>query len=139
VDRYSLVLLEARAGVAVAHRRLGPSSSATTSTSDRALPSSAVQVRCWSRPTTTTRLPLDSEVAACSAWSRHTTTVKNDGSCSRRPDTSVRFVRRLVFERRIAYVKLGRHVRIPAGDLAAFIAAGRVEIGELPTLTRRGA
>ena len=31
------------AGVAVAHRRLGPSSSATTSTADRALPSSAVQ------------------------------------------------------------------------------------------------
>ena len=26
--------------------------------------------------------------------------------------TSVRFVRRLVLERRIAYVKLGRHVRI---------------------------
>ena len=38
--------------------RLGPSSSATTSTVDRALPSSAVQARCWSRPTTTTRLPL---------------------------------------------------------------------------------
>ena len=34
--------------VAVAHRRLGPSSSATTSTVDRALPSSAVQLRCWS-------------------------------------------------------------------------------------------
>ena len=41
--------------------------------------------------------------------------------------TSVRFVRRLVFERRIAYVKLGRHVRIAARDLDAFIAAGRVE------------
>jgi excisionase family DNA binding protein len=53
--------------------------------------------------------------------------------------TSVRFVRRLVFERRIASVKLGRHVRIPAGDLAAFIAAGRVEVGELPPLTQRGA
>jgi excisionase family DNA binding protein len=53
--------------------------------------------------------------------------------------TSVRFVRRLVFERRIAYVKLGRHVRIAAGDLDAFIRAGRVEVGELPTLTQRGA
>jgi excisionase family DNA binding protein len=31
--------------------------------------------------------------------------------------TSVRFVRRLVFERRIAYVKLGRHVRIASRDL----------------------
>ena len=40
--------------------------------------------------------------------------------------TSVRFVRRLVFERRIAFVKVGRHVRICPGDLDAFIAAGRV-------------
>jgi excisionase family DNA binding protein len=52
--------------------------------------------------------------------------------------TSVRFVRRLVFQRRIAYVKLGRHVRIAAGDLGAFIRAGRVEVGQFPTL-RRGA
>jgi excisionase family DNA binding protein len=33
--------------------------------------------------------------------------------------TSVRFVRRLVFERRIAYVKLGRHVRIASRDLGS--------------------
>ena len=52
--------------------------------------------------------------------------------------TSPRFVRRLVFQRRIAYVKLGRHVRIAARDLDAFIRAGRVEVGELPIL-RRGA
>ena len=52
--------------------------------------------------------------------------------------TSVRFVRRLVFERRIAYVKLGSHVRIATRDLDAFIAAGRVDAGELPSL-RRGA
>jgi excisionase family DNA binding protein len=42
---------------------------------------------------------------------------------------SVRFVRRLVAERRIAYVKLGRHVRIAAEDLEGFIVAGRVEGG----------
>ena len=53
--------------------------------------------------------------------------------------TSVRFVRRLVFERRIAYTKLGRHVRIAARDLSAFVEAGRVEIGDVPTLSRRGA
>ena len=52
--------------------------------------------------------------------------------------TSVRFVRRLVFERRIAYVKLGRHVRISARDLDALIWAGRVEVGQFRTL-RRGA
>jgi excisionase family DNA binding protein len=43
--------------------------------------------------------------------------------------TSVRFVRRLIFERRIAYTKLGRHVRIAASDLDAFVTAGRVEVG----------
>jgi excisionase family DNA binding protein len=48
--------------------------------------------------------------------------------------TSVRFVRRLVFERRVAYVKLGRHVRIAARDLDAFVRAGRVEVGQYPTL-----
>ncbi len=41
--------------------------------------------------------------------------------------TSTRFVRRLVAERRIAYVKVGRHVRIAEADLAGFVAAGRVE------------
>jgi excisionase family DNA binding protein len=43
--------------------------------------------------------------------------------------TSERFVRRLIAERRIAYTKLGRHVRITAHDLDAFIRAGRVEAG----------
>ena len=52
--------------------------------------------------------------------------------------TSLRFVRRLVFQRRIPYVKVGRHVRIATSDLDAFIAAGRVDVGELPSL-RRGA
>ena len=56
-----------------------------TSTTERALPSSAVQLRCWSRPMTTTRLPLLRDWLACSAWSRHTITVKNEASCSRRP------------------------------------------------------
>jgi excisionase family DNA binding protein len=50
--------------------------------------------------------------------------------------TSVRFVRRLVFERRIAYVKLGRHVRISSRDLDAFIEAGRVDAG---TMYQQGA
>jgi excisionase family DNA binding protein len=53
--------------------------------------------------------------------------------------TSARFVRRLVFQRRIAYVKLGRHVRITAADLDAFIAAGRVSVGKLPAVARKGA
>ena len=41
--------------------------------------------------------------------------------------TSARFIRRLIAERRIAYTKLGRHVRIATRDLDAFVASGRVE------------
>src|SRR5215218_8079128 len=94
--RYSPALVVARVGRAVVHRRLGPSSSATTSTACRALPASVVQLRCWSRPMTTTRLPFERDCAACSAWSRHTITVKNDASCSRRPDTATRNTARAI-------------------------------------------
>ena len=41
--------------------------------------------------------------------------------------TSPRFVRRLISERRIAFNKIGRHVRLNATDIEAFIQAGRVE------------
>ena len=41
-------------------------------------------------------------------------------------------------ERRIAYIKLGRHVRIAPGDLDAFIRAGRVEVGVVPLPHRVG-
>ena len=40
--------------------------------------------------------------------------------------TSPRFIRRLIAERRIEFVKVGRHVRISESALAEFIAAGRV-------------
>src|SRR5215218_861516 len=107
------------AGVAVVHRRLGPSSSATTSTTDRALPSSAVQARCWSRPTTTTRLPLLSDSAACLAWSRHTTTVKKDASCSRRPLTATRNMARAIPPS--VCRSSGSSVRLPAKLTAASV------------------
>jgi excisionase family DNA binding protein len=42
--------------------------------------------------------------------------------------TSVRFVRRLIAERRIAYVKLGRYVRLDPADVEALIAASRVQV-----------
>ena len=53
--------------------------------------------------------------------------------------TSVRFVRRLVTERRIAYVKVGRHVRLDSGDVEAFIAGSRVEVrpSSVAALSRR--
>ena len=44
--------------------------------------------------------------------------------------TSVRFVRRLIAERRIAFIRMGRPgapVRIAEEDVAAFVLASRVE------------
>ena len=40
---------------------------------------------------------------------------------------SVRYVRRLIAERRIVFYRLGRSVRIAPADLTALIASGRVE------------
>jgi excisionase family DNA binding protein len=44
-----------------------------------------------------------------------------------RLNTTVRFVRRLIAERRIPYHKIGRHVRVAEADLDRLIAAGRIE------------
>ncbi|MFG2380822.1 helix-turn-helix domain-containing protein [Streptomyces avermitilis] len=41
--------------------------------------------------------------------------------------TSVRFPRRLIAERRITFVKVGRHVRIPESAVDAYIAEHSVE------------
>lgn len=43
-----------------------------------------------------------------------------------RLDTTVRFIRRLIAERRIEFIKVGRHVRITESALADFIEAGKV-------------
>ncbi|PWU60743.1 DNA-binding protein [Micromonospora globispora] len=40
---------------------------------------------------------------------------------------SVRYVRRLVAQRRIAFHKVGRSVRLKASDVDAHVDAGRVE------------
>ena len=54
--------------------------------------------------------------------------------------TTERFPRRLVAERRIAFVKVGRHVRIPAGALTDFIDATTVQpIGQRLGSLRRAA
>ncbi|MDI5979601.1 excisionase family DNA-binding protein [Amycolatopsis magusensis] len=42
-------------------------------------------------------------------------------------NTSIRFVRRLISERRIAFHKAGAHVRLAIADLEGFMQAGRVE------------
>jgi excisionase family DNA binding protein len=41
--------------------------------------------------------------------------------------TSARFPRRLIAERRIRFVRIGRHVRIPASALEEFVSSGTVE------------
>ena len=48
-------------------------------------------------------------------------------AAAERLSTSPRFIRRLITERRIEFVKVGRHVRISESALADFIDAGRVE------------
>jgi excisionase family DNA binding protein len=40
--------------------------------------------------------------------------------------TGGRFIRRLVAQRRVGYVKLGKYVRLQRSALDAFIEAGRV-------------
>ncbi|MYX03605.1 MULTISPECIES: helix-turn-helix domain-containing protein [unclassified Streptomyces] len=47
--------------------------------------------------------------------------------------TTARFPRRLIAERRIVFVKVGRHVRIPESALADFISANTVQ----PIITNR--
>jgi excisionase family DNA binding protein len=51
-------------------------------------------------------------------------------------NTTVRFVRRLISERRIPFHRLGRHVRLKRTDVDAFIDAGRVEAFD-PAAARR--
>jgi excisionase family DNA binding protein len=41
--------------------------------------------------------------------------------------TTARFPRRLIAERRIRFVRVGRHVRIPESELQGFIEEGTVE------------
>jgi excisionase family DNA binding protein len=48
--------------------------------------------------------------------------------------TTERFPRRLIAERRIRFVRVGRHVRVPESALREFIEAGLVE----PTSPGRG-
>ena len=49
------------------------------------------------------------------------------GQAAQRLGTPVRFVRRLVSERRIRFYKLGKYVRFHPDDLAEYIRQGRVE------------
>lgn len=54
-------------------------------------------------------------------------------------NTTVRFVRRLIAERRIAFHRFGRHVRLAKTDLDEFVAVGRVEPTTRKIAVRRAA
>jgi excisionase family DNA binding protein len=47
-------------------------------------------------------------------------------AAAERLDARPRFIRRLIAERRIEFVRVGRHVRISESALAEFIEAGKV-------------
>jgi excisionase family DNA binding protein len=47
-------------------------------------------------------------------------------AAAERLDAKPRFIRRLIAERRIEFVRVGRHVRISESALADFIEAGKV-------------
>jgi excisionase family DNA binding protein len=51
--------------------------------------------------------------------------------------TTERFPRRLIAERRIRFVHVGRHVRIPESAVAEFVAEGAVEPVSGPRSRRR--
>jgi excisionase family DNA binding protein len=52
------------------------------------------------------------------------------GEAAERLGTSVRFPRRLIAERRIDYVKIGRHVRIPEAAVEQLIRLNTVKAAE---------
>jgi excisionase family DNA binding protein len=49
------------------------------------------------------------------------------GEAAERLGTSVRFPRRLIAERRIRFVRVGRHVRIPLSAIGEYIESHTVE------------
>lgn len=58
---------------------------------------------------------------------------------ARRLGTGVRFVRRLVAERRIRFYHVGKYVRFHPDDIADYIQSGRVEpIRPVLTYTTKG-
>jgi excisionase family DNA binding protein len=58
---------------------------------------------------------------------------------AQRLGTGVRFVRRLVAERRIRFYHVGKYVRFHPDDLAAYIQSGRVDpVRPVLTYTTKG-
>lgn len=58
---------------------------------------------------------------------------------AQRLSVDVSFVRHLVHQRRICYVKIGPYVRFDVGDVVRWIAAQRVVAGSAPPMRSRSA
>jgi excisionase family DNA binding protein len=67
---------------------------------------------------------------------KHTGELLTVDQAAERLGTTARFPRRLIAERRITFVRIGRHVRIPATAIDKMIEAGTVEPADR---RRRGA
>ncbi|MEV5484092.1 MULTISPECIES: excisionase family DNA-binding protein [Streptomyces] len=62
----------------------------------------------------------------------------NVDQAAERLGTTARFPRRLIAERRIAFVKIGSHVRIPESVLVAYIEGNTVQPVRLRHRSRLG-
>lgn len=60
------------------------------------------------------------------------TTLLTLEQAAERLGTSVRFIRRLRHERRLTFIKIGKHLRIDNADLETYIVACRDEVEPYP-------
>lgn len=58
-------------------------------------------------------------------------------TAARQLGVAVRFMRRLVDERRIPYFKIGKYVRFDPADLTRFAQSGRVEAAPIHAVSGR--
>lgn len=58
----------------------------------------------------------------------HSASLLTVEQAAERLGTSVRFIRRLRHERRLTFIKIGKHLRIDGADLEEYIRACREEI-----------
>ena len=71
--------------------------------------------------------PIDRQPLPLPSGDEATASLLTIEQAAERINMSVRYVRRLVAERRIAFHKFGRAVRIATVDLDELVAGGRVE------------
>lgn len=68
---------------------------------------------------------------------RITPTLVDIATAAQQLSVTVRFMRRLVDERRIPYFKIGKYVRFDPADLARFVQSGRVDAAPVHAVSAR--